>query len=169
MKLLLTSAILGLFLTTSSYGQNAKASDILELLNNISDQYGDQFAERNIAEKLTLICIEGTNTAFAEIYSKFKYLKPVTDVQVVAGWNNVMPEVSNDQKLKHMNHGLTSKEGLGVESYSMLMDLDSDLFRLLNLNRYSIVTMSIDHNTVAVVDYGSDRMEFLKEMKKYFN
>lgn len=169
MKQLLISAILGLFLTTSSYGQNSKASDILELLSNISNQYGDRFVERNITEKLTLICIEGTNTAFAEIYSKFKYEKPATGVRVVAGWQNVMPEISYDQKLKHMNHGLTSKEGLGEEAYSMLMDLDSNLFQLLNLNRYSIVTMSIDNNTVAVVDYGSDRIEFLKEMKKYFN
>ncbi len=169
MKKLLISTILVLCLTTSLYGQQSKASDVLELLNDIRDQYGDRFEERNVAKELTLICIEGTNTAYAEIYSKFKYEKPATDVCVIAGWQNVMPETAYDQKLKHMNHGLTSKEGLGGDSYSMLMDLNSDLFRLLNLKRYSIVTMSINSETVVVADYGSDRIEFLKEMKKYFN
>ena len=162
-------AFYGLLMITFSYGQEPSASDLLTKLSKISDQYGDKFDPTDVDDKITLIFVEGTNSTFSEIYAKFKGKKLVKNVRVVAGWKNVMPDTEYKSKFKHMTDGFKSKEGLGKEGYSILFDLNSESHKLLGLKvRYSIATVDVKENQVDVENFGSDRIEFLKAIRKFF-
>ena len=163
-------AFCGLLTTTFSYGQELNASDILAKLSKISDQYDDKFDPSDVDEKITLIFVEGTNSTFSEIYSKFKGKKLAKNVRVVAGWKNVMPDTEYRSKLKHMTDGFKSNEGLGKEGYSILFDLNSESHKLLGLEgKYSIATVDIKENQVGVENFSSDRIEFLNAIRIFFN
>ena len=159
--------VMGLLLMTSfSYGQE---SDVLEKLSTISDQYGNNFQRPEVDDKLTLIFIEGTNTVLPEIYAKFKGKQLVKNVLVIGGWKDVMPGMPSESKLKHMAEGFRSREGLGNDSYPILFDLNSEIFRMLKLKKYSVVTVFQNEQKVDIKDFGSDRIEFLKAIRGYFN
>ena len=161
------TVVLGLLLMTSfSYGQE---SDVLDKLSTISDQYGNNFHRSEVGDKVTLIFIEGTNTVLPEIYAKFKGKQLVKNVRVIGGWKDVMPGVPSETKLKHMTEGFRSSEGLGNDSYPILFDLNSEIFRMLKLKKYSVVTVFQNEQKVDIEDFGSDRIEFLKGIRGYFN
>jgi hypothetical protein len=169
MKIFMLLTFMGFTISNNSICREPRVLEIHKLLSEISNQYGDTFDHKTIPDEITLICVEGTNNAFAEIFSKFKYYTLDDNVQVVAGWKDVMPDIPDDKKLNHINAGFTSDQGLGKEAYPILMDVNSKFFNLLNLNKYSIVRVSMNQNKVEITDFGSDRIEFLKEVKKYFN
>lgn len=170
MKKSFFTAFFGLLIFTFTYGQEPSASDILTKLSEISDQFGDKFDPTNVDDKITLIFVESTNNSFSEIYSKFKGKKLTKNARVVAGWKNVMPDTEYNSKFKHMTDGFKSKEGLGAEGYSILFDLNSEAHKLLGLQvRYSIATVNIKENQVDVENFGSDRIEFLNAIRKFFN
>ena len=50
----------------------------------------------------------------------------------------------------------------------VFFDLNSKSHQLLGLNKYSIVTVQKGENRLEVEDFGSDRVEFLKTMRKSF-
>ena len=157
----------GLLTSIFSYGQKPDATDLLKELGKLTDQHGNLF-DPDVTETSTLIFVEGTNTSFSEIYSKFRGKDLIDNVRVVAGWKNVMPDSDNDYKLKHRTEGFRSPEGLGKDGYSVLFDLDNKSHQLLGLKRYSVVTVSREENRVEVEDFGSDRVEFLKTIRKSF-
>ena len=169
MKKFMLLTFMGFIISINSFGRAPKVLEIHKLLSEIRNQYGETFDHKKIPDEIIIICVEGTNNVFVEIFSKFKYHTLDDNVQVVAGWKDVMPDIPDDKKLNHINAGFTSDQGLGKAAYPILMDVNSKLFNFLNLNKYSIVRVSMNQNKVEITDFRSDRIAFLKEMNKYFN
>ena len=159
----------GLLTTTFTYGQEPSVSNLLDNLSEIRDQYNENFDPGDVGEKITLIFVEGSNTVFSEIYAKFKGKKLAKNVWVIAGWKDVMPDTAYKSKFKHMTDGFKSKEGLGDDAYAILFDLNSNSLKLLGLKKYSVVTLYKTQNKLNIQDFGSNRVEFLKAIRKYFS
>ncbi len=146
-----------------------QASDVVEKLGTIEDQFGELFQQEKPVAELKLICVQSVNTSFRDVFGKFRGKLTDPNVQVVAGWGDVMPGASKTQKRDHMSPALAAPNALGPGSYSLYMDFDSEIVKMLNLNRYSLVTLSLSTGNVTVEDYGSDRAAFIGAIKNYFN
>jgi len=166
MKKIILVAITGLLMTHLSFAQD---TDILRKLSAISDQYGNNFDPAEVDDMVTLIFVEGNNTVLPDIYAKFKGKQLAKNVCVIGGWKDVMPGVPDQSKLNHMSEGFKSNQGLGKDSYPVLFDLNSETFNMLNLKKYSVVTVYQKEQKVDIQDFGEDRIEFLKEISGYFN
>jgi len=159
-----------LLINTFSYGQETEISNILSKLSEIRDQYGNNFNPNEANKGLTLILVEGTNNSFGEIYAKFKGKKLAENVLVVAGWKDVMPDTEYNSKYKHMSDGFKSDEGLGKDGYSILFDLNSESLKLFRIEgRYAMANVDPDRNQMKIENFGSDRIEFLNAIRKFFN
>lgn len=161
-------ALCAIMLTSFSFGQGPTAEQVLEKLSTITNQYGDNF-DPNIKGEIKLIFIEGSNTMLQEIYSKFKGKRLVDNARIVGGMANVMPGVDANAKYNHMTDGFKSDMGLGKDGYSISFDMRSETLKMLDLKKYSIVSISKQNNKVDIEDFGSNRIEFLKAAREYFN
>jgi hypothetical protein len=161
-------ALCAISMTNFSFGQSPTAVQVLEKLSAITDQYGDNF-DPDIKDEIKFIFIEGTNTMLPEIYSKFKGKQLVDNARIVGGMANVMPGVDAKAKYDHMTDGFKSDFALGKDGYSILFDMGSEILKMLELKKYSIVSISKQENNVDIQDFGSDRIEFLKAVREYFN
>jgi hypothetical protein len=167
-KKTLLVVLCAMLMAYASFGQRATSAQVLDKLSTISDQYGDRF-DPNIKGEIKLIFIEGSNAMMAEIYSKFKGKRLVNKVTIVGGMANLMPGVDTKVKYDHLSDGFQSDRGLGMEGYSILFDMSSATLTMLELNKYTIVTISKQENKMNIEDFGSNRIEFLKAVKIYFN
>lgn len=163
MKKLILITIAGL-LTSFSHAQ-IKASEVFDQLKKMPDQFDDAYDPTEIKDQLTLIYIPGSNNPFQKIYMKQKaaYLKD--NVLLVGGFKEMMGMMSIESKKDHLQEALALQYKKGS---TILIDMDSELGQLLNINGYSIITISKDKNEVlSIEDFGFDRVEFFKKLKEY--
>ncbi len=146
-----------------------QASEVVDKLGTIEDQFGDLFTQSEQVQELKFICVQSVNTSFRDVFGKFRGKQTDPNVQVIAGWGDVMTGASKTQKRNHMSPAIAAPTALGPGSYSLYMDFDSEIVEMLNLNQYSLVTLSLSTGDVTVEDYGSDRAAFLGAIRNYFN
>ena len=164
MKKLLLTVFCGILLSPLTHAQG-KASDVFRELNKMPDQFDEQYNGASVSDKLTLIYIPGTNNPFQKIYFKQKAAKIKDDVLLVGGFKEMMNAMSLESKRKHLQEALEIqyKEGSRI-----LLDLESEIGKLLSIKGYSIITLSKKTDKViAIDDYGFDRVAFFKELSKY--
>jgi hypothetical protein len=169
MKRLLTVVMAAMLTCNLGMAKGPGISEVLKILSEIKNQHNEGFDPDRVSNEILLICVEGTQNSFLEIYSKLRHKQLKQGVQVVAGWGKVMPDMPKVQKLSHINQGFTSEQGLGENGYSILMDANSNVFKLLELDQYSLVWLSKQTGKVTIKSFGSNRPAFIKEMRKYFN
>lgn len=148
-------------LPSTAFGQTSDAETLLKELSNIRDQNRKPFDPNKIKNNYTFIFIEGTNTITVDVYSKLSGKRPAGNVQIIGGWKNVIPGMDPEKKFNHL------KDIFAKVSYPILIDVESKVLGLLELNQFSIVTVSGEDGKLDIIDFGSDRAAFLPEFYKY--
>ena len=165
-------AFCGLLITTAT-GQDVSkvnADKVLANLIKIQDQYGNNFNLKDTGDNLKLICVEGYQGVGGEIFFKFKGKKLDKNVRIVAGWKEVMSVMKdNKRKYDHLADAYKTDENLGKEGYSIFFDMNSETIKMLKLKKYSVVTVNKKKNRVEIENFDSDRIEFIKAIRKFFN
>ena len=147
--------------------QDAKATDVLARLEAMPDQFNKKFDSKGIDDKLTIIYIPGTNNPFEKFYFKSKAAKTKPDVLLVGGFDEMMNSMSYETKLKHLQDALSARYPKGSR---VMIDMTSEVGKLLSTRGYTIVTISKKQNRVMDLrDFGFDRVAFFDALKEYEN
>ena len=160
MKYVLPVLVL-LVLSGTLKSQTIDLSVLLQKISEVPDQNGKKFDPDKVEDEFTFIFIEGTNTVTVDVYSKLSGKRPKENVLIIGGWKDVIPGREYDFKYDHLK-GIFEKV-----SYPILMDINSELFELMELERYSVITISKESNEVEIRSFGQDRAAFLMELIKH--
>lgn len=167
MKKTLLLLMLGLAVSFMIVAQNDKGDQVWQELTQMPNQFNDLFNPNIDADEITIIYIPGTNNPFEKIYSKSKASSIPGNVLLVGGFGEIMKMMSRESKRSHIQEALGQYYQKGS---SVLIDLDSNLGKLLAIKGYSIFKLSItDRKIIEIKDYGFDRVEFFQAVKQLEN
>lgn len=150
-------------MTSLSFGQQKSMPEILQTLDDVKNEKNGNFDSKKLNKNSSIIFIEGTNAIFSEIYLKFGGKKLKENVFIVGGWKNVMTNMKPKKKFEHL------KDIFKDIKCTAYIDLNSESLKSLSLEKFSIVRLNNKENKFKIKSFGSDRISFLKEIKKYFN
>lgn len=167
MSRIIFMTFIGFLTATSAYTQEVKPADLLKKLSDVKDQYGNSFSKEKLDDQSILIFVEGYTGAFGEIYTKFKDKKVPDNVRVIGGMTGMGGNMKGEAKYSHLASGFIA--GLGKEAYSVFFDMDDATFKMLGLERYSIVRISQKKGKLSIENFGQNRAEFIKAIRGYFN
>jgi hypothetical protein len=167
MRKIIFTTIVSFLTATSALTQDVKPDDILKKLSDVKDQYGNTFSKIELSDEVILIFVEGYTGAFGEIYTKFKDKKLSDNVQVIGGMTGMGGNMKGEGKYSHLASGFIA--GLGKEAYSVFFDMEDESFKMLGLERYSIVIISQKKGKMSIENFGQDRAAFIKAIRGYFN
>ncbi len=160
MRKLLTTAFVAA--TLSVWSQDL--SQAVEILEDLSDQYGKHLDLKSKGSDVTIIYIPTTDQPF-RVYDQFKEVKFKPNVVLVGGFGNpgghggMMP-------IDHLRDGFVTK--YGKKFPSILLDPSSAVAKALGVKGHSVINISMRKKKVTdFVDYGNKFDDFMKRIDNY--
>lgn len=153
-------------LVLTSMVAQKNSSKLFEKMSDTYDQFGDRFDPGSVDDQLTIVYIPGNNDPFGRIYDKHKGKKIAEDVQFIGGFREIMIGMPADKKRAHLQEAFVSR--YGKDHFTILLDLDSEIARMLSIQGYTILTISRkDDKIIRLEDFGFDRIAFFKVLNTY--
>lgn len=150
---------------TPAFAQNTPI-EILGKMDTLYNQFDNTFESSRVGEELVIVYIPGKDNPFGKVYDRHKDKKLTDDVQFVGGFKEMMNNMSKDSKKKHLQEAFVSR--YGNQHFTILLDLDSDVQRMLGNEGYTIAKISKKTNRVlSKQDFGTDRAAFFKALNNY--
>lgn len=151
--------------TAFAHSQDIEVSELLSKLGSFTDQFNATYDIAEVNDEITLIYIPGINNPFVKIYSKKKAAYTKENVIVVGGFKEIVNMMTSGNKKEHLQKALAIHYKKGS---SILVDMKSEIEKLLPITGYSITVLSKKENKIiSINDYGFDRVEFFKALKKF--
>ena len=152
-----------LLISSVSYGQ-AQPSEIFKKMDGLYDQFNKAIEVDDISGEITLIYIPGNDNPFGKVYDRHKGVKFKQEVQFIGGFAEMMNAMSKEAKKKHLQDAFQSR--YGKQHFTILLDLDSDVQKVLGNKGYAIVKISSDgKRVISNQDFGGDRAAFFQALK----
>jgi hypothetical protein len=154
---------------TSHCHAQSDAKTILNKMATLVDQYNKNFDKNAVKDQLIIIYIAGGDDPFQKIYDKLKgkLINSKIPVQFVGG----MAELAASHGGGTMSPGHLQEAFIfryGSSHFPILIDLQSDVGKLLNVKGLSVVTISKSKNKIiSSNDYAYDRIKFFKDINQY--
>lgn len=145
------------------------AKTILYKMSGFVDQYNKNFDVEAVKNKLVIIYVAGGDDPFQKIYDKLKdrVLTSAIPVQFVAGLAEVGTSHGGGSiSASHIQTAFKSR--YGSSHFPILIDVKSDMGKLLGVKGLSVVIISKSTNKIiSSNDYGYDRKKFFQNINQY--
>ena len=153
--------MLCLFAGTVSYAQNSK--ETVEKLWKLTDQYGNTFDKKSVADEFTILLVPTTNDPF-RVYDQLKNVKLKPNVVLVGGFGNSGGH-GGAMPLGHLKDGFNKK--FGKEYLSVWLDPANAVFKPLGIKGHAIITITKKGKVNKKQDFGNKIDDFMKAIEPF--
>ncbi len=147
-------------------GKLATDAGIFRKLGDLYDQFNKAFDTKIVDDRLTIVYIPGKDNPFGRVYDKLKGKEIKEGIQFIGGFKEMMAKMDRDAKKKHLQEAFVHR--YGKRHFTILLDLDSEIQEMLNLDGYGVIILAKkDGQVLEQLDFGTDRGGFFKELQQY--